>query len=334
MSEQRPRYSDLAPLTLDQRISLACAAINFFGPLEYRNMCKLIGKEADPKAIKPLSGRDFIDYLSKTGKLPEADKHLHRIRELLRTLADSNILTPQGPGRDILIGEHYYSMKERTNLEAKGAFWLAPALGPDFIYHLFSESTCHVTGITPNGDEHAGTGLAIAPNWLLTCAHVLEDMEIHPQQKYLGQTINVVRAVPHQSVDIGLIEVEPSILEADNTAFREPHAGEELFTLGFPRIPLARSPALIMHRGEVTCPQIETFDGHKLFLFSAIARPGNSGGPIISSSGHVLGVVTKELSEHAEQNQQPFFSGIGVDEIKRAVAELECGVELPVEDYQ
>lgn len=53
-----------------------------------------------------------------------------------------------------------------------------------------------------------------------------------------------------------------------------------------------------MQGGEVSVEHVTSFYGEELFLFSAIARPGNSGGPILSEDGHVVGIVTKELSEN------------------------------------
>jgi hypothetical protein len=42
---------------------------------------------------------------------------------------------------------------------------------------------------------------------------------------------------------------------------------------------------MILRRGEVTAEGVQTFDKADLFLYSAIVRPGDRGGPVISSSG-------------------------------------------------
>ena len=88
-----------------------------------------------------------------------------------------------------------------------------------------------------------------------------------------------------------------------------------------------------MHRGEVTNAQVTTFSDQTLFLYSAIARPGNSGGPIISSTGHVVGIVTEELKEDADPNSL-FYAGVGAGEIAKAVSELDVSVKVPIEDYR
>jgi len=92
----------------------------------------------------------------------------------------------------------------------------------------------------------------------------------------------------------------------------------------YPRIPFTTAPAIILHRGEVTADQVQTFDKANLFLYSALARPGNSGGPVISSSGYVVGIATRQLDEKTLKDEQPwleqpFYAGVGSTEIRRAL---------------
>jgi hypothetical protein len=81
------------PLQVEERRRLAVLAIKFFSVLAYRSMCQVIGKVPDKDRIRPLNGRDFLSYLSKTNQLVQPDRHLFRIRDLLSQLASYNILT-------------------------------------------------------------------------------------------------------------------------------------------------------------------------------------------------------------------------------------------------
>ena len=89
-----------------------------------------------------------------------------------------------------------------------------------------------------------------------------------------------------------------------------------------------------MQRGEVTNPDVTLFDSSNVFLYSAIARPGNSGGPIIAESGHVVGIVTSELLEKTEVSTMPFHAGIKTSEIIQAIRDLKVPIDLPVELYE
>lgn len=328
------RYSKLSPFTLAQRIDLTIAALNFFSPMEYEKMCSTLGKTRAQNRIEPFSGRDFLNYLETTKKLPEAGRYSSKIGELLAELAKHGVLKEVGRNGDILLGISYYFLLELTHLQKTGILWLARVLGPEFLYNVYAQATVQITGVTEDGDAHAGTGLVIAPNWILTCAHVLTDMQVDESQSILGMQRRVIRTLPHPSVDVGLLEVEQPMPLLPGIAFRSPVVAESVFTLGYPRVPLSREAALVMQRGEVTNPSVTLLDGSVVFLYSAIARPGNSGGPILSDMGHVVGIVTEELSEQAEDFRIPFHAGIQTQELVQALAELHAPVTLPVESYE
>jgi S1-C subfamily serine protease len=84
----------------------------------------------------------------------------------------------------------------------------------------------------------------------------------------------------------------------------------------------------------VTSSVLRNFSGQNVFLYSAIARPGNSGGPIISLTGNVVGMVTEELKEETDDPASSFYAGIPASEIAAAVSELGVAVTLPIEDYK
>jgi hypothetical protein len=328
------RYSRLAPLTINQRIQLSVAALRFFGPTNYQEMCAAIDRVPVEGRIEPFVARDFLSYLNFIKLLDDPDRYTYRLKELLMQLEHAGLLMEVGRSNDILLGTSYYSMKELTAREREGLAWLAIALGPELIYSLYSTATVQITGINARGDINAGTALVVAPNWLLTCAHVLNDMVVDDTQIVCGQRVNVLRQIAHATMDVGLIEVASPIPMLTGLSFRDPIVSEPVFTLGYPRVPLSREASLVMQRGEVTSCEVTLLDGRQVFLYSAIARPGNSGGPILSQTGHILGIVTEELAEEAAGFRMPFHAGIRTSEIVRALTELDAPFLLPVEDYE
>jgi S1-C subfamily serine protease len=75
--------------------------------------------------------------------------------------------------------------------------------------------------------------------------------------------------------------------------------------------------------------------GQEVFLYSAVARPGNSGGPIVASSGHVVGIVTQQLEDQQYKSDvAPFHAGIDTLTILNAVKELAPSLSLPFETYE
>ncbi len=329
---KRHRYSVLAPIPIETKLELASLAVEFFSPVSYRQMCKVIGID-DGEAIRPLSGRDFLKYLKAMKALNDPDQYLWQIRTLLRDMCSADILTDMGIGSDVLIGRHYYYQRELTNLERMGKLWLAPALGPEYIYRVYSAATCQIIG-TLKGEGRAGTALIVAPNWLLTCAHVIRDMAVSEQQYLRDQHFTVTDTLAHESIDIGLVKTLEELPVTPGLSFRDPRVGEPVFTIGYPRIPLSKESSLILHRGEITNPEMTMMSGDKIFTYSAIARPGNSGGPIVGEHGSVIGVVTHELAQDCERPGSPFFAGIGTAEIATSVRALAPDLVLPVETYE
>ena len=336
MSSEQPRqrFSKLAPFSLQDHIELAIAALTFFSPMAYEKNCDTIGRSPTPGRTEPLDGSEFLIYLDRTGKLNNPRRYRQRVAELLARLERAGLLLNLGQGNDLFLGKKYYFLKELTNLEKRGILWLSQALGPQFIRGQYASFTAQITGLTQDGDVHAGTGLILTANCILTCAHVLRDMKVHDKQTICENEFRVVATIPHPTIDIGLVHVEPALPVVPVFSFRDPELSEPLYTLGYPRVPLARNAPLVMQSGEVTSPEVKLLHGAEVFLYSAVARPGNSGGPIISSTGHVLGIVTEELSAETSKPSMPFHAGIRTSTIRHALTELEPSLALPIEDYE
>ncbi|MDB5971581.1 MAG: Trypsin [Hydrocarboniphaga sp.] len=334
MTDSRERFSKLRPLNVEERVRLVFLALNFFSPLNYEKSCLDLGRTPEKGKSVPFEGNDFIEYLTRTGHLKDAERYRLRIQDLLAQLSSSNVLQFMGPGRKAMSIGSYYFMREITSLQKLGPLWLTHILGAEFLYEYLGQVIHQVTGTNAAGDTVAGTALSLGRGILLTCAHVLSDMKVDPVQVFNGNEFRVQATRQHQHIDVGLVWVEPQLESLPDLAFTDPVVGESVYTLGYPRVPLSIQPSLIMHRGEVTNPGVNVFGGHSVFLFSAIARPGNSGGPIVSERGSLVGLVSQELSESAARPAQPFFAGVASSSIQRAVRELVPGLEIPMERYE
>ncbi len=109
----------------------------------------------------------------------------------------------------------------------------------------------------------------------------------------------------------------------------------EILTMGYPPVPMTRDAYLISQKGEVNS-LVQNYDGIEHFIYSSITRPGNSGGPIFSKRGHIIGISARHLERESdrEKNIVPFFEGITSHEIINALRELEPDLNEVFEDYQ
>lgn len=138
----------------------------------------------------------------------------------------------------------------------------------------------------------------------------------------------------HPKDDVAVVRVDQPLEPVPGLSFLSPSIAQPVFTLGYPVIPFVREAALTMQRGEVTNERVTTYEGQKVFLYSAIARPGNSGGPIISSDGHVVGISMQDLFQKGEKNPfSPHYAGIPADQIAQCLDDLSVGVQVPLETW-
>lgn len=334
MPTTRTRYSFLSPMSISDSVSVFFAALDFFSIPGQDKVRKTIAIPQTNNGIHPLPAGSFMDYIKALNILAEPDRHMQNIRKLLNKMEGVGLLVPMGNSGSVFFPTNYYFLKELTEREKKGRFWLSECLGPEYVYKFFGNLIIHIVGMTSDGDEHGGTGVIINDKLVLTCKHVIDEMVINDTQFINGSQIKVVNTHTHNEIDVGIIEFEPnSFIVNGNVCFDSPHLNDDIYVLGYPPIPYSKEVAPIMQKGEITNPEITTLDNHTVFLFSAIARPGNSGGPIIARNGRILGIVTKELSLR-ESNNFPFFAGIPTNEIVTALSDMGFGGILPVENYQ
>jgi len=117
-----------------------------------------------------------------------------------------------------------------------------------------------------------------------------------------------------------VIRINQSLQPVPGLSFLSPTIAQTVFTLGYPKIPFARESTLTIQRGEVTNEAVTTLDGHQIFLYSAIARPGNSGGPVIASDGHFVDISMQDLSQQGKESAfSPHYAGIPAHEIARCL---------------
>lgn len=347
MNASRERYAQLAPLDIDMETTLATQAVSFFSPTNYRHNCSIIEKTPAKNQILPLSAADFLTYLDKQGVLGEpANKYIFLIRHLLGSMVASNILVEMGNSDPfVFMPKSYYALSERTKRQSRGLLWLARSLGGKFIHRQVAPSIVHIIGRTGKGEEASGSGIVFDPHHILTCRHVVCDMEVCKEQIFQGRniTVNKESVFKHDRFDVAVIRVNDSLRSTPGLAFLAPTILQTVYTFGYPKIPSVRPKTpqsvdsyLVVQRGEVTNDSVIASDNSRLFLYSAISRPGNSGGAIVSDDGYVFGIST-DLTEGRYEGDglvSPHHAGIPSDVIDSAVAEMGLSIRLPYELYE
>ena len=327
-----------APWGLDSRLRLVAVACDFFNVNNVAANRSVIGKNlATQGNPRPLTVADFLKYLEAKKIFPKRP-NAFRVARIVEQMVSAGLLVRVGLGGPSIAGlqEHYLYMV--TEGEApRGLFRLVSVLGPEYLHRLCSPSLVHISG-TNDGDPRAGTGLVLDARHVLTCRHVVSDMALDPRQMFQDTQYEIKdRSIHrHPEIDVAVIRVDGRPLSpAPGILLQAPTVAQIVYTLGYPKLPGLRDASVTMQQGAVTNESVTSLRGESLFLYSAIARPGNSGGPVMSEDGYLVGLsIVDAIGEYDDENAfSPHYAGIPAQVLVKAVDDLALGIQLPFENY-
>ena len=143
-----------------------------------------------------------------------------------------------------------------------------------------------------------GTGWYVAPGgYLVTNAHVVEGCKLVTLKG--GAELQVLNVQPDEDLALlkGVSEVAPLVLRDGRSA----RLAEDVLIAGYPLGGILSSGI------NVTVGTVSALaglgDDTRRFQFTAPVQPGNSGGPVLDTSGHVIGVVVSKLNAMNIQDQ-------------------------------
>ena len=330
-----------APWGLEARILLVTTACKFFDVNRIVEMRTAIGQKIRPgEDTRYLSAGEFLEYLNVREVFPKPP-NVFRVTQVLELLVEAGILTRiTGAGGSaiqmtgIMPGRYMFTGMVDGH---RAQFRVVSVLGPEFLYRLCEPVVAHVAGTDGNGDPVAGTGLVIHEKHILTCRHVVCDMKLNPTQRVQGQDYEIGSLHCHPRFDIALLRMSgPSLAPVAGLFFQQPIVGQDVYTLGYPKLPGLREASVTMQPGAVTNELVTSLAGDPLFLYSAIARPGNSGGPVMSRTGYVLGLsIGDSIGQYpGEDAFSPHYAGIPAQVLVQAVQDLDVGIGLPFESHE
>ncbi len=197
----------------------------------------------------------------------------------------------------------------------------------------------HISGKNRDGDVVAGTGIVVDPSFIITCRHVVDDIVLDPSQEYQGKILNVNddSIYAHPDADVAILQVNKPLLKPLlGLKYQRPVMAQTVFTLGYPKLPELTEAPVIMQQGAVTSAAVTALSGESLFLFSAISRLGNSGGPVMSDGGYMVGLCNVDSTGEYRSAEafSPHYVGIPGQVVVDAVSSLGLGIQLPFEEYE
>lgn len=176
--------------------------------------------------------------------------------------------------------------------------------GFKFIYNLYKEHVLAIEYTDEKGDKFIGTGFAFLGG-IATAKHCLAGAKKIAIKNISKELLNNCTVHIHENelMDLAFIRsenpLEKSLMFSGNAEILD-----EVITLGYPIIPGYHnfltvekadvSARLTTSAGQIAAVAQDIWIKENLFLITAKIKGGNSGGPVISKRGEIVGVSTNK----------------------------------------
>jgi S1-C subfamily serine protease len=147
-----------------------------------------------------------------------------------------------------------------------------------------------------NTTNQTGTGFVVSTEGhVVTNQHVVDGCVGDIQGTLTGQAPEKLRIVSTDEInDLALLQASGSFKQAATIKDKAVHSGDSVVAIGYP------FHGLLTSDFTVTTGIVSSLSGilndSRYLQISAAVQPGNSGGPLLASSGEVVGVVAAKLN--------------------------------------
>jgi S1-C subfamily serine protease len=201
---------------------------------------------------------------------------------------------------NLLAGAHFVKVVKRSSRES----WEQAAgdLAPIAIASRASEDKLDLPDnlesvlrsvLTIRAGGAVGSGIIISKDgWAITAGHVVSGLKEVAVRMHSGLELSatVVRVDPQQ--DVALIRLPGRGHPCVSVAIRAtPGVGTDLFAIGSPT---GEDLAFSVTKGVIS--GLREWQGKRYIQTDAALNPGNSGGPLFSSDGKVVGIVSWKIA--------------------------------------
>jgi S1-C subfamily serine protease len=172
-----------------------------------------------------------------------------------------------------------------------------PALRDSPAVELAHDTVVEVVGAAPScGRQVQGTGFVYAPGHVLTNAHVVAGVRGPTVAFADGPSYPAKVVLYDPDLDIAVLSVPqlPASVRPLRFASRTLSAGDGAVVVGYPQGgPFHVEPARVRGAETVRGPNIyqDRRVTREIYALRSTVRPGNSGGPLLTRAGDVVGVV-------------------------------------------
>ena len=210
-------------------------------------------------------------------------------------------------GTAVFYGDCYYSMITAKFTEEIAAYNIFEFLvfGFPLIRNHFEKSVLPLIVTLKDDGDSIGSGFLLDSNRFVTAAHCIKDSKTIqiPGWNPATHRLNSIYIPTDERIDLAVLTFDADPFpDAPKFKMQSFNVLDEVLSMGYPPIPGFQN-FLVSETGRVagylksTVGQVVTraesyLDRQDKILISARVKGGNSGGPVVSKTGQVIGVVT------------------------------------------
>lgn len=176
------------------------------------------------------------------------------------------------------------------------AFWLAiVALAGGFTWAAISEPSRPVamagaSVLIDAGSSGKGSGVHIGNGYILTAHHVIDGAKELTVKTDDGRSLTPEIMWANSAYDIALLRVDPAGVSSRALRCTDPLRGDAVWSLGNPL-----GLKFVAFYGHISGSARPLGDWASVLILDITVGPGMSGGPLIDSSGRVVGIVVAAM---------------------------------------
>ena len=141
--------------------------------------------------------------------------------------------------------------------------------------------------------EAMGSAFSIGNEYVFTNAHIIDDVEDITLQSYKGKKLDAELVLIDEVMDIALLRVPKGDLFYLNISdYHDVRLGDDVYAIGTPA-----NLSFSLTKGILSAVD-RNINGQYFLQTDAAINEGNSGGPLLNSSGEVIGMNTLKLDDH------------------------------------
>lgn len=196
--------------------------------------------------------------------------------------------------------------------------FVTPSRLPDIYAHAVA-----AVDVKKDLDLARGTGFVIShegAQFFVTCKHNVDPedgISVKSITSATGGALCIEQIELSDRYDIAVARMKHNIAGRAFALSDAVEVFDEVFTLGYPLVPRAES-ILVGHRGEVNARAHLYVEKCPVLLISNLVSPGNSGGPVLTRTGHCVGMTISWLE--AEQRTNKSEGDVTVERMRFSAA--------------